>query len=279
MIVVTGATGNVGRPLVRALAEAGEEVTAVSRGVSPGAAPAGVRHVRADLAEPASLRPALAGAGTMFLLVSGAGAHLDAGAILDVATAAGVRRIVLLSSQATVTRPGSVSHAPLRAIEQAVEASGTEWTHLRPGGFASNALAWAPSVRAGRVVTAPFGDVGLPVVDPADIAAVAAAVLRDDRHAGRAYELTGPELTTPRQRTAAIGEALGESVGFVEQTPDEARAQMLGFMPAPVAEGTLAIIGTPVPAEQRIRPDVARILGRSPRTFADWARRSVAAFR
>ena len=279
MIVVTGATGNVGRPLVQALAEAGEDVVAVSRGVSPGAVPAGVRHHRADLADAAGLRPALTGAGALFLLVSGAGAHLDIGAILDVAAAAGVRRIVLLSSQAAVTRPESVSHAPLRAIEQAVEGTGLAWTHLRPGGFATNALAWAPSVRAGRVVTAPFGDVGLPAVDPADIAAVAAAVLRDDRHAGRAYELTGPELSTPRQRAAAIAAALGEPVRFVEQSPEEARTRMLGFMPEPVVEGTLAIIGAPTPAEQRISPDVARVLGRPPHAFADWARRSAAAFR
>ena len=80
-------------------------------------------------------------------------------------------------------------------------------------------------------------------------------------------------------RAAAIAAALGEPVRFVEQSPEEARTRMLGFMPEPVVEGTLAIIGAPTPAEQRISPDVARVLGRPPHAFADWARRSAAAFR
>jgi uncharacterized protein YbjT (DUF2867 family) len=275
MIVITGATGNVGRPLVEALVKAGKEVTAVSRGDGP----AGVRHARADLAEPAGLRPVLAGAEALFLLVSGAGAHLDPEAIVDAARAGGVRRIVLLSSQAAVTRPGSVSHAPLRRIEEVVERSGLEWTHLRPSGFASNAFAWVPSVRGERTVAAPFGDVGLPVVDPLNIAEVAAAVLIGEGHAGRAYEITGPETTTPRQRAEAIGDALGEPVRFVEQTAAEARAQMLRFMPEPVVDGTLAIIGEPVEGERRVSHDVERLLGRKPYTFAEWAQRNVTAFR
>jgi uncharacterized protein YbjT (DUF2867 family) len=275
MIVISGATGNVGRSLVEQLVRDGREVTAVSRG----AGPAGVRHVRADLAEPGSLRSALAGAEAFFLLVPGAGAHLDPVALIGAVRAAGVRRIVLLSSQAAATRPDAESHAPLRALERVVEDSGAEWTHLRPGGFASNAFAWAPSVRAERLVAAPFGDVALPVVDPADIAEVAATVLTSDGHGRRAYEITGPEATTPRQRARALGDALGEPVRFAEQTPDQARAQMLGFMPAPVVEGTLAIRGEPTAAEQRVSPDVQGLLGRRPGTFAAWAQRNVTAFR
>jgi uncharacterized protein YbjT (DUF2867 family) len=278
MFVVTGATGNVGRTLVRALAGFGEDVRAVSRN-APGDLPAGVTHHRADLADPESLRPVVSDAEAFFLLVSGAGAHLDAPAILDVVKAGGVRRVVLLSSQAAGTRPDSVSHAPLRALEDTVRGSGLDWVVLRPGGFASNAFAWAESVRTARTVAAPFGDVGVPVVDPADIADVAAAAMRDGRHAGRVHELTGPEVSTPRQRTAAIAAALGEPVRFVEQPAAEARAQMVAFMPEPVADGTLAILGAPTPREQRVSPDVERILGRRPRTFADWLDRHVAAFR
>lgn len=279
MIVVTGATGNVGRVLVEVLTSAGEQVTAVSRGTSPVPIPDGARHHRADLAEPESLRSAVDGARALFLLVAGAGAELDPDDILDVAKTGGVEHIVLLSSQAAGTRPRSVSHAPLRGIEEVVQRSGLSWTILRPGGFASNAYAWADSVRTRRTVAAPFGDVGLPVVDPADIAEVAATVLRQERHGGQIYELTGPALTTPRQRVRDIAEALGQPVRFVEQTPAEARAQLLGFMPEPVVDGTLAILGEPTPAEQRISPDTERILGRAPRTFADWVRRHLHAFR
>lgn len=274
MIVVTGATGNVGRNVVQILAAAGEQVTAVSRQpVQPSQLPPGVRHIRGDLAEPVSLKPALEGADTLFLLVAGD----DPQGILDLAKAAGIQRVVLLSSQGARTRPEVYRH-PV-AFEEAVRGSGLAWTILRPGGFDSNAFAWADQIRSQRTAAAPFGDVGLPAIDPADIAEVAAATLTQDGHTGRAYELTGPEPVTPRERVAAIGGALGTPVRFVEQTREEARAQMLRFMPEPVVDGTLAILGEPSGDEQQVSPDVERILGRTPRTFADWAARNIAAFR
>lgn len=281
MIVVIGATGNVGRPLVQALAAAGERVTALSRRVPDATVPDGVRHRQADLADPESLRPALDGADALFLHDGGGSAPLFSPRdILDVAKAGGVGRIVLLSSQGVATRPRSSSHGGVgRSREDAVRQSGLDWTILRPGGFHSNVYAWIESVRAHRTVTAPFGDVGLPTIDPADIAGVAAAALREDGHAGQVYDLTGPALSTPRQRAEAIGDALGEPIRFVDQDRDQAHAQMLRFMPGPVVETTLAILGEPTPAEQRISPDVERVLGRAPRTFADWVQRHIAAFR
>ncbi|EFL13046.1 NAD(P)H-binding protein [Streptomyces sp. C] len=271
MIVVTGATGNVGQELVRILVGAGERVTGVSR--RPGRLPEGVRHVRADLGDPQALEPALAGAEALFLLVAGE----DPRGVLGLARAAGVRRVVLLSSQGAGSRPEVYRH-PV-AFEEAVRDSGLEWTVLRSGGLNSNAFAWAGSIRAERTASAPFGDVGLPTVDPADVAEVAAAVLIRGGHAGRTYDLTGPARVTPRERAAAIGEALGAPVRFIEQTPAEARAQMLAFMPEPVVEGTLAILGRPLPAELVTSPDVERVLGRAPRTFAQWAARTAPAFR
>jgi uncharacterized protein YbjT (DUF2867 family) len=281
VIVVTGATGNVGRSLVQILAAAGEQVTATSRSVEAADVPEGVRHLRADLTEADTLQPVFDAAKTLFLQNGGPSAHLlSAHDILGVAKSAGIRRVVLLSSQGAATRPESVSHGgTARAIEDAVRQSGLDWTILRPGGFTSNAFAWAESVRARRVIAAPFADVGLPAVDPADIAEVAAVTLREDGHAGRIHELTGPALTTPRQRARAIADALGEPVRFEEQTRAEARAQMLRFMPEPVVDTTLDILGSPTPAEQRISPDIEQILSRPPRTFAEWAGDHIAAFR
>ncbi|MDH6707004.1 uncharacterized protein YbjT (DUF2867 family) [Kitasatospora sp. MAA19] len=279
MIVVTGATGNVGRPLTRALAEAGHQVTAVSRHAA--AVPDGVRHVVADLAEPGGLEPALAGAKALFLLLSGDLHAAGAGPaeLIGRAAAGGVRRVVLLSSQGVATRPFGPTRIAVRAVEDALRESGLEWAVLRPGGFASNALWWAESIRTQRVVAAPFGDVGVPIVDPADIAEVAAACLLDDRHTGGVYELTGPEVITPRGQAEAIAAALGSPVRFQDLTRDEAKAAMARSMPAELAEDTLDILGSPSPAELRVSPDVQRVLGRAPRRFADWAARNVAAFR
>ncbi|MYU51211.1 MULTISPECIES: SDR family oxidoreductase [Streptomyces] len=279
MIVVTGATGNVGRPLTRALAEAGRQVTAVSRHAA--AVPDGVRHLAADLTEPASLEPALAGAKALFLLLSGDlhAPGADPADIIGAAAAHGVRRVVLLSTQGVATRPFGATRIAMRALENVLRESGLEWAILRPGGFASNALWWAGSVRAQRAVAAPFGDIGVPVIDPADIAEVAAACLLDDRHTGGVYELTGPEVITPRGQVAAIAAALGSPVRFHDLTRDEAKAAMSRSMPAELAEDTLTILGSPNPAELRISPDVERVLGRAPRPFADWAARNIAAFR
>ncbi|TBO58207.1 NAD-dependent epimerase/dehydratase family protein [Streptomyces kasugaensis] len=279
MIVVTGATGNVGRPLTQALAEAGRQVTAVSRHAA--AVPDGVRHLAADLTEPASLEPALTGAKALFLLLSGDLHAPGAGPadIIGAAEANGVRRVVLLSTQGVATRPSGATRIAMRALENVLRESGLEWAILRPGGFASNALWWAESVRTQRVVAAPFGDIGVPIIDPADIAEVAAACLLDDRHTGGVYELTGPEVITPRGQVAAIAAALGSPVRFHDLTRDEAKTAMSRSMPAELAEDTLTILGSPNPAELRISPDVERVLGRAPRPFADWAARNIAAFR
>ncbi|MEU5266126.1 NAD(P)H-binding protein [Amycolatopsis sp. NPDC021455] len=268
MIMVMGATGNVGQPLVRALAAAGEEVTAVSRRVTE--VPAGVLARQGDLAEPSTL--SFEGVSAVFLMVPG-DFRGPLEPVLERARAAGVTRVVLLSSQGV----GTGRHPAV--FEDAVRASGLKWTVLRPAGFASNAFQWAESVRTRREVAAPFAGVALPVIDPEDIAAVAAAALLDAAHEGKTYVLTGPAPVTPRDQAAAIGEAVGEPVRFVAQTREEARSVLLGFMPPHVADATLDILGTPTPEEQRVSPDVERVLGRRPKPFAEWAARFAGTFK
>ncbi len=279
MIVVTGATGNIGRPLTQALVEAGQQVTAVSRHTA--VMPNGARHVVADLSEPAGFKHALAGAKALFLLLSGDlhATGADPADIIGQAAASGVRRVVLLSTLGVVTRPFGPTRIAMRALEDTLRESGLRWSILRPGGFASNALWWAESVRRQRVVPAPFGDAGVPIIDPVDIAAVAAACLLDDRHTGGVYELTGPEVITPRQQAQALAAALNSPVRFHELTRDEAKAAMTRSMPPELADDTLDILGSPSPAETRVSPDIHRVLGRAPHPFADWAARNVAAFR
>ena len=283
MIVITGATGNVGRSLTASLVSAGHVVTAVARGTSAGLpSGTGIIPVATDLTDSAavqSLAANMAGAKALFLLVPGAGAGVDAPALLDTAATAGVQRVVLLSSQAVGTRPGAAAYAPMAAIEDAVTNSGLEWTILRAGGLASNAFAWVPTLRAQQAVLAPYGDVALPAIDPLDIAEVAAVALTGDGHLGRTYVLTGPEATTPRQRTESIAKAVQRTLAFIEVSPEDAREQMLQFMPLPVVDATLAILGHPTPEEAQVSPDVEQVLGRPGRSFADWAQRNAAAFR
>jgi len=283
MIVITGATGNVGRSLTASLVSAGHAVTAVARGTSadlPNGT--GIIPVTVDLTAPSaaqSLAASMAGAKALFLLVPGVGADVDAPALVETAATAGVQRVVLLSSQAVGTRPGTAAYAPMAAIEDAITRAGLEWTILRAGGLASNAFAWVPTVRARQTVFAPYGDVALPAIDPLDIAEVAAAALTGHGHAGQTYVLTGPEATTPRERTEIIARAIQQDLAFIEVSPDGAREQMLQFMPAPVADATLAILGHPTQEETQVSPDVEKVLGHPARSFADWAQRNAPAFR
>jgi len=274
MIVVTGATGNVGRPLVEALAKAGEQVTAVARGVGDRPWPSGVEHRTADLQDPDSFAAAVSGAEKLFLFAAGDAPKK----LVDAATQAGVRRVVLLSSLAVGTRPAG--YAQLVEYEATIRESGADWTMLRCGAFMTNTFQWTEGVRTQRKVFTPFADVALPMIDPADIAAVAAEVLHDtgSEFAGRTYVLTGSEALTPRQRTEIIAQAVGEPVEVVEQTEQEARAQLTGFIPPPILDATMGILGSPSAEERAVSPDVERILGRSATTFADWAVRNVAAF-
>lgn len=252
MYVVTGATGNVGRPLMELL---GDKAVGVSR-------------PQVDLARAETLEPVLEGAEALFLLFAGdlLGPDTDIASVLDVAKSSGVQRVVLLSSQGAGTRPGMVPHSRLASFEQAVRQSSLEWTILRPSGFFTNAYAWA-----GGVAAAPFADVALPFVDPSDIAAVAAVALQGG-HEGRTYVLTGPEAMTPRERAKAL------SLPFVEQSEEEARAQMAQFMPPPVVDGTLTILGSPTPEEQQVSDHVEQVTGRKATRFADWAARNAKAF-
>ncbi|WP_067713336.1 SDR family oxidoreductase [Nocardia yamanashiensis] len=281
MIVVTGATGNIGSALVRDLAAAGEKVVAVSRGEKPVDLPAGVEHRRGDIGDLDSLGAAVTGAEALFLLITGP--QLVTGPapaeLLETVAQAGIRRVVFVSSQGAVTRAGSDGYARTLEFEKALAASDLEWTVVRPGGFFSNSFAWIEPVRAERTIAAPFGDTGLPLVDPADIAAVAAAALREDGHDEQVYTLTGPAVITPREQAAALEAALGEPLRFLDLTREQARGNMLRFMPESVADHTLDILGTPTTEEQQVSGDIERVLGRPATSYAEWAQRVIGAFR
>ncbi|WP_309115851.1 NAD(P)H-binding protein [Saccharothrix sp.] len=283
-ILVTGATGFVGRDVVAQLARAGVRVRALTRDPGRARFPAGVEVVRGDLLSPASLAAALEGVERMYLFP----VDETATEVVARARAAGVRRIVDLSA-ASVTV--GLHDNP---VERAVEASGLAWTHVRPGGFMANMLQiWAPSVRAERVVRYPFGDRPDYSIHEADIAAVAVAALLEDGHHGQAYTLTGPGPITVREQVAAIGAALGEPVRYEEVTRERARELMLaqGGFAAEAADLMLGFVdygGEAAAGGQsdqdwsalmKTWPDVERVTGRPPRTFAEWARDHVADFR
>jgi uncharacterized protein YbjT (DUF2867 family) len=275
VILVTGATGNVGGELVHTLVDAGQDVRALARDPGKSAFPPGVELACGDLNQPQSLTRALAGVRQVFLL-SG---YQDMPGLLASMRDAGVEHVVLLSGSSAGS--GDLTNAISRYMigsEAAVHASGIGWTVLRPYGFMSNALQWAGQLRAGDVVRAPFGNARVAVIDPYDIAAVAAATLSQEGHRGGTYVLSGPEPSRPVDRVRVLAAVLGRDLQFQAQPDAEARAEMSAAMPAEYVDAFFSFFAGSTLDESAVLPTVERLTGRRPRTFEQWARAHADAF-
>jgi uncharacterized protein YbjT (DUF2867 family) len=275
-ILVTGATGNVGRHVVRELAQAGARVRALSRGPAAGL-PAGVEPVRADLLAPHTVEAALDGVEVVFLVWPFADAAA-AGPLVE-AVARRARRIVYLSAAAVRDDGDPEPRGVWGGVERLIEGSGLAWTFLRPTGFATNTLMWAPQVRTG-VVRWPYGAAARSLIHERDIAAVAARVLAGDGHGGARHVLSGPEVLTQVEQVAAIGEALGRPLRYEELSPEESRRQLLGAgWPAPFVEAALASWAAMVAQPEPVTTTVADVTGRPALSFREWAAEHAPDFR
>jgi uncharacterized protein YbjT (DUF2867 family) len=227
--------------------------------------------VAGNLAAPETLVPALDGVTGLHLINfdgDGYGLLETGPEIVELARKAGVQRV-------TVLRGGEKG-----SVERAVEASNLCWTYLQPVEFMANMLEWADSIRSEGVVAAAFGSRLTAIVHEADIAAVAAAALVEDGHCGKTYTITGPEALTPPQMVRMIGEAIGRDLKFVELSEEQARQrwQEAGFSDEVIEFFVWAHGNTP-PEGYTVVPTVEQVTGRSPRTFAQWAREHAGAFR
>jgi uncharacterized protein YbjT (DUF2867 family) len=276
MILVTGATGNVGGEVVRGLAAAHQPVRALVRDAARAAFPAGVDVATGDLGQPASLVAALTGVRGVFLL----GGHRDMPGLLSRIHDAGVAHVALLSSRSVIGgQPGNAIVDMWRTAESAVQASGVPWTLLRPSGFMSNALRWLPLLRSSDVVRAPFADAAIAAIDPADIAAVAVHVLTAGAaHAGRSYALSGPRAWLPRDQVAVLGSVLGRPLRFEAQPDAEARVALATSFPPAFVDALFRFFVDGEFDDSPVLPTVEQLLGRPPRGFEQWARDHATAF-
>jgi uncharacterized protein YbjT (DUF2867 family) len=266
-ILVTGATGNIGRELVVALRDRAQSVRALVRGEPP-ASLRGVSVVEGDLEDPPSLRPALAGVQSVFLLPG----FRDMPGLLAALRCAGVERVVQLSgvSAGSGDRGNAISAYMIRS-EEAVYEAGLPWTILRPVAFMSNTLRWLPKLAAGDVLRLPFASVRTAAVHPADIAAVAAECLLDGGHEGNIYYPTGPESLTGAEQVHVLARVLGRNLKFEAQPDDEARAEMLEHTPIEYVEAFFDFYAAGNLDESQVRSTVHDLTGRAPRTFKQWA--------
>jgi uncharacterized protein YbjT (DUF2867 family) len=278
MIVVTGATGNVGRQVVAQLMDRGERVRAITRDPGSAGLPAGVQVVRGDLADPASLEPHLKDADSVFLLwpFTGQAAAAELAPSVVEALARHARRIVYLSAHVPDGQPDSW----WRAVESLIAASGAEWTFLRPVGFATNTLMWADQIRSGNVVRWPYGSAARSLIHERDIAAVAVRALTEDGHAGQKYVLTGPETITQADQVRIIGEETGRAVRWEELAPADARQFLLDAWGDPgFVDSALTAWAAMATQPEPVTPTVQEITGVPALTFRQWARDHAGDFR
>ncbi|MEV5837418.1 NAD(P)H-binding protein [Nocardia sp. NPDC052112] len=275
MILVTGATGNIGTELVAALSNSGAAVRALVRDPARAQLPAGVEAVTGDLNRPESLSEALDGVTAMFLLPG----YADAPELLARAKKAGVAHIALLSGgSAALADMNNAVSAYMTQAERDVRESGLAWTFLRPRSFMSNALRWLPQLEQGDVIRAQFPDVPVAAIDPADIAAVAAVALTDSGLAGRILELTGPRALVPADQVAVLAGVLNRPLVCQGLTNAETRAELEASMPQHYVDAFWSFFVDGTLDESQVYPTVQEVTGREPRTFDQWAHEHAEAF-
>lgn len=273
--LITGARGGIGRSLLHRLHASGHDVRAAGRAPEKAQLPAGVPAVALDLAEPKTFASALAGVTDVFL-------YADPGridALLDAAVSAGVRRVVLLSSDSVVVCDGErnalARHHLL--VEQALRAAPLTATVLRPGGFATMALGWAEFIRAGQPVEQLYPETRLDVIHPEDIAEVAELALTTDKLDGETITLGGPEVMSFRDQVRTLGELLDRQIEVREPTRKQAAEQLASHVPPALVEAVLDYWAM-LPERSEASRSTAMISGRPGRTFSQWATENLTTF-
>jgi (4-alkanoyl-5-oxo-2,5-dihydrofuran-3-yl)methyl phosphate reductase len=286
MIVVTGATGTVGSGVAERLVGRGQRVRALSRrrppAQRPGADAGKVEWFAGDLDDPGTLAGLADGASAVFLVTNGQEGPAQAANLLAEAERAGIGLIVSLSALSA----GHGAQDPIsgwhREAEAVLQAGPVPRCVLRPGGFMSNtALYWAGSIKYAGTVYAPFGDGRAAIIDPGDISECAVSCLLEPRHAGRTYDLTGPQALSNAEQVEIIGHAIGRDLTYVDVPPDAAKKAMAdNGMPPDAAD---AVLGTLAAANavfaSTVTGDVKAITGRPATSFAEWVTANAAAFR
>ncbi|MHA6763615.1 NAD(P)H-binding protein [Streptacidiphilus sp. PAMC 29251] len=281
MILVFGATGNVGREVVARLAERGEKVRAFTRDPARAHFDDTVEVWSGDLGDPDGIRGALAGAERVFMLSAGPDARGHDLAVAEEVRRAGTPRVVRVSSVAALP-PVNTSYGAAHAdADRAFAESGTALTLLSPAGFMTNVFQWRESIRHKDTVFGTSGQIARALIAPADVAEVAVHALLEGGHEGRNYTVTGPEALTAPQTVERISAALGRPLEYVEAPVTAARQAMLGVgLPADYVDGLLAVQADADPVRGgEVLPTVEQVTGSPARRFDDWLAAHLDAFR
>jgi uncharacterized protein YbjT (DUF2867 family) len=276
--LITGAAGFIGRQIVDQLLAAGAAVHALSRRPDQASFPPEVNVFGGDLTSGDIQTGAFAAVKSIFLFP----ADGDIRPFLDKARVAGVEHVVALSSLAAAGEHQrdlhSTSYRHHRAIEQAVAASGMEYTFLRPGSFANNLRFWSHTIKTANTVYGPYPESAQSLIHEADFAAVAVAALTTDWHTGATYALSGPECLTQAEQLNTISRAIGRELTYRAISPEQFKQSMRQFMPEDIISMLLTYWAETVDQPDIVRPTVEQITGKPAHTLAQWATDHIADF-
>lgn len=276
MILVTGAAGTVGTQVVKALSGAGARFRVGYRSRRPDAA--GAEAVPLDLDKPETIGPALAGAKAVFLLSNMVSPELN---LVRAAKPAGVKRIVKLSVWGAAVEAFSFArwHRP---VEREIEASGLAWTFLRPNGFMQNVVNFmSATIKGQNAIYQPVGEARISHIDARDIGAVAARLLTETGHEGKAYDLSGPQALSYGEVADALSRVLGRRITYVSISDDDyKKGAMAAGLPEVYADALVDLnryyrSG----AAARVTSAVKDLTGRDPIPFEQFARDHAGALR
>jgi uncharacterized protein YbjT (DUF2867 family) len=269
IVLVTGATGRVGREVVTGLQAAGATVRALVRTPEQADLPSDVELVQGDIYDPAAVRRASDEVDAAFLLWPSFSADGAEPIVAELP-----QRVVYLSSL------NAASGGVWGDVEHLLTKAGKDWTFLRPSGFAVNAQAWAQEFRDGDVVRLPFPQAARSLIHERDIAAVAVLTLLDDKHIGQTYDLTGPEALTQAEQVETIARTIGKQMRIEELTPAAARQSMLDIGADPVlADSSVTYWASLVDNPEPVTTTVTELTGHPALTFATWAQDHANEFR
>ncbi|MEU3740571.1 NAD(P)H-binding protein [Streptomyces sp. NPDC032198] len=266
LILVLGATGKTGRRLVPLLRDAGHTVRAASRS----------GETRFDWNDRSTWAPVLEGVTALYLV--GPPEPEPIADFVDTAVAAGVRRFVVLSGRGVEVFKDSFEPSMAEA-ERVVRAADVDWTVIRPNNFSQNfdEDIFATALLEGRLAL-PVGDVPEPFIDVEDIVEVAAALLTEEGHTGRTYELSGPRALSFPDAVAELAEASGRPMRFEHITPEAYVAELTAAdVPADIARALADVLDW-LKTGYNAAPvtGVRDVLGREPRDFSVYAKAAAA---
>ncbi|SHE63251.1 NAD(P)H-binding protein [Pedobacter caeni] len=270
-ILVTGATGNVGRHLISQLLSTGHKVSALTRTPDRANLPSEAELILGNLTDTQSLLTAFEGVDAVYLISFNGEdfSPLTNGVkIMELARKSGVKKVIILKSEMGKS-----------ALDEAVETSGITWTKLLPVEFMSNTLEWAASINREDVVREAFPDAKSAMIHEADIAAVALEALTKDGHAGKEYWLTGAEALTITDRVNVLSAVLGREIRYIELSKEETvRKWQEQYYSEEDIAFFLKMRTNPPEVGYTILPTVEQVTGKPPRSFARWVAEHAAVF-